>query len=104
MNVALGRVLYAHALVGAPRMALGRLAPLGRLAGSPNPRTVSSMKRELKHFLRDESGEDLIEYGLLVAFVAALATLIVVSDPMHLSHALKKVFQDVGKALDKAGK
>jgi hypothetical protein len=35
MNVALARVLYAHALVGAPALALGRLAPLGRLAGDP---------------------------------------------------------------------
>jgi hypothetical protein len=35
MNVALARVLYAHALVGAPRLALGRLAPLGRLVGDP---------------------------------------------------------------------
>ena len=35
MNVALARVLYAHALVGAPRLALGRLAPLGRLLGDP---------------------------------------------------------------------
>jgi hypothetical protein len=34
MNVALVRVLYAHALVGAPRLALGRLGPLGRL-GDP---------------------------------------------------------------------
>ena len=34
MNVALARVLYAHALVGAPPLALGRLAPLGRL-GDP---------------------------------------------------------------------
>jgi len=34
MNVALARVLYAHALVGAPRLALGRLAPLGSL-GDP---------------------------------------------------------------------
>ncbi len=34
MNVALVRVLYAHALVGAPRLALGRFAPLGRL-GDP---------------------------------------------------------------------
>jgi hypothetical protein len=32
MNVALARVLYAHALVGAPRLALGRLSGLGRLA------------------------------------------------------------------------
>jgi hypothetical protein len=35
MNVALARVLYAHALAGAPRLALGRLAPLGRLLGDP---------------------------------------------------------------------
>jgi hypothetical protein len=35
MNVALVRVLYAHALVGAPRMALGRFAPLARLLGDP---------------------------------------------------------------------
>src|SRR5262249_27867506 len=35
MNVALVRVLYAHALVAVPRLALGRLAPLGRLVGDP---------------------------------------------------------------------
>jgi hypothetical protein len=35
MNVALARVLYAHALVGAPRLALGRFAPLGRMLGDP---------------------------------------------------------------------
>jgi hypothetical protein len=35
MNVALGRVLYAHALVGAPRLAVGRFALLGHLLGDP---------------------------------------------------------------------
>jgi len=35
MNVALGRVLYAHSLVAAPRLALGRFAPLGRILGDP---------------------------------------------------------------------
>jgi hypothetical protein len=35
MNVALARVLYAHALNTAPRLALGRLAPFGRLVGDP---------------------------------------------------------------------
>src|ERR1700733_3708055 len=35
MNVALVRVLYAHVLVGVPRLALGRLAPLGRVVGDP---------------------------------------------------------------------
>jgi hypothetical protein len=35
MNVALARVQFAHALVGAPRLAVGRLAPLGRILGDP---------------------------------------------------------------------
>ena len=35
LNLVLVRVLYAHALVAAPRLALGRFAPLGRLAGDP---------------------------------------------------------------------
>lgn len=35
LNVVLVRVLYAHALVAAPRLALGRLAPLARLLGDP---------------------------------------------------------------------
>jgi hypothetical protein len=35
MNVALARVQFAHALVGAPRLAAGRFAPLGRLVGDP---------------------------------------------------------------------
>jgi hypothetical protein len=35
MNVALVRVLYAHALVAAPRLAVGRLASLARVLGDP---------------------------------------------------------------------
>ena len=35
INVALARVLFAHALVAAPRLALGRFALLGRLLGDP---------------------------------------------------------------------
>jgi hypothetical protein len=35
VNVALARVLYAHALVAAPRMALGWLSPLARVLGDP---------------------------------------------------------------------
>jgi hypothetical protein len=35
INVALLRVLYAHALVAAPRLALGRFAALGPLLGDP---------------------------------------------------------------------
>lgn len=35
INVVLLRVLYAHALVAAPRLSLGRFAPLGKLLGDP---------------------------------------------------------------------
>ena len=35
INVALVRVLYAHTLVAAPRLALGQLAPLASLVGDP---------------------------------------------------------------------
>ena len=35
LNVALLRVLFAHALVAAPRLAVGRYAPLGRILGDP---------------------------------------------------------------------
>jgi hypothetical protein len=35
IEVALLRVLYAHSLVAAPRLALGPLAPLGRVLGDP---------------------------------------------------------------------
>jgi hypothetical protein len=48
LNVALLRVLYAHALAAAPGLALGRLAPLGRLLGDPRGGTVDlflSVKR-----------------------------------------------------------
>ncbi len=66
INVALARVLYAHALVGAPRVALGPLAPLGRL-GDPRLGTAGfflSLRRVLpneypleldaEHYIADE--------------------------------------------------
>jgi hypothetical protein len=40
MNVALLRVVYAHAVAAAPRLALGPLAPLGRLLGDPRRGSV----------------------------------------------------------------
>lgn len=52
MNVALARVLYAHALVGAPRLALGRFAPLGRVLGDPRL-GMAGMFLSLGHVLPD---------------------------------------------------
>jgi hypothetical protein len=42
MNVALARVLFAHALVAAPDLALGRFGPLARLLGDPRLGTVGA--------------------------------------------------------------
>jgi hypothetical protein len=42
LNVVLLRVLFAHALVAAPRLAAGRLAPLGRLLGDPRAGTAGA--------------------------------------------------------------
>jgi hypothetical protein len=58
-------VLYAHALAAAPRLALGRLAPLGRLLGDPRRGTVGlflSIKRVFpdRYPLTGVSVEDLV--------------------------------------------
>jgi hypothetical protein len=42
LNVVLARVLYAHALVAAPRLALGRVARLGPMLGDPRRGTVDA--------------------------------------------------------------
>jgi hypothetical protein len=58
MNVALVRVLYAHALVGAPRLALGRFAPLSRLLGDPRLGMAGvflSLRRVLRTAIRSRS-------------------------------------------------
>ena len=87
LNVALVRVLYAHALVAAPRLALGRLAPLGRLFGDPRGGTVDrflSIRRVFpdRYPLTGVALEDLlaaehrlfrvVDYGIIGARIEAL--------------------------------
>jgi hypothetical protein len=80
MNVALARVLYAHALVGAPRLALGRLAPVGPLLGDPRFGMAGlflSLRRvlpnrypldlDVERYIADEQRLGrLLDYGLIV--------------------------------------
>jgi Flp pilus assembly pilin Flp len=49
------------------------------------------MMRLIRNFVRDEKGEDLIEYGLLAAFVAGVA-LVVLTSP-NLRNAISQAFQ-----------
>ncbi len=63
VNLVLIRVLYAHALVAAPRMALGWLAPAGRLLGDPRL-GMTGIFLSLSRVLPDDYplGEDLTPY------------------------------------------
>ncbi|MGE5180017.1 MAG: Flp family type IVb pilin [Bacteroidota bacterium] len=54
----------------------------------------------LKNFMRDERGEDLIEYGLLAAFVAAVATAVIIADPLGLRTAVQDAYQRAVDALN----
>ncbi len=57
------------------------------------------MNHTLNRFLADERGEDLIEYGLLAAFVAAVATAVIISDPLGIKTALIGAFRKAATAL-----
>ena len=66
MNVVLARVLYTHAMVAAPRLALGWLAPAGRLLGDPRL-GMTGMFLSLSRVLPDRYplGEDVAPYAQL---------------------------------------
>ena len=80
MNVALGRVLYAHALIGAPRLALGRFAPLAPLFGDPRLGTAGAflslrrvlpdrypLARDVESYLADEQRLGrLLDYAVIL--------------------------------------
>ena len=54
----------------------------------------------LQRLWNDESGEDLVEYGLLVAFAAAVVTLALINDPVGWKPALVTAFTKVRNALN----
>src|SRR3954452_16558218 len=87
LNVVLLRVLYAHALAAAPRLALGRLAPLGRLFGDPRRGAVGLLLSSKRVFpdhypLTGVSVDDLlagelrffrsVDYGVIAARIDPL--------------------------------
>jgi hypothetical protein len=79
LNVALLRVLYAHALVAAPRLALGRFGVLGGLLGDPRLGLAGAflslervlphrypLERDLETYLVDEhSLGRMLDYGVI---------------------------------------
>jgi hypothetical protein len=66
MNVVLARVLYTHAMVAAPRLALAWMAPAGRLLGDPRL-GMTGMFLSLSRVLPDRYplGDDVAPYARL---------------------------------------
>ena len=60
------------------------------------------MKSLIFRFIREENGEDLIEYGLLAAFVATVATAVVIGDPLGLRTAVVNAYKRAIDAISKA--
>lgn len=58
------------------------------------------MKNLIVRFMCEENGEDLIEYGLLCAFIAAVATAVIIADPLGIRGAIKNAFTRAKTALD----
>jgi Flp pilus assembly pilin Flp len=55
-----------------------------------------------KSFICDERGEDLMEYGLLAAFIATIALAVVIADPLGLGQAIQDAYQKAVDALNLA--
>ena len=86
MNVALLRVLFTHAMLVRPRLALGPLAALGPLLADPRSRTVRMfldlgrsfpseypVAAPVEEAIRDEHAlARLLDYGLIAPRLSAL--------------------------------
>jgi len=56
------------------------------------------MLKLVRNFIHEEDGEDLIEYGLLAAFVAAIGVLVLYQ--LGLGAAIEGAFQQAVNALN----
>jgi hypothetical protein len=105
LNVVLVRVLYAHALVAAPRLALGRFAALGRVLGDPRlgmagaflslSRVVPDrypLARDIEAYVADENSLGrMLDYGVITPRMQSLYDW----SAQELGHpALRQLFRD----------
>ena len=60
------------------------------------------MLRFARGLIRDERGEDLMEYGLLVAFIATIALAVIITDPLGFGTAIQNAFQKAVDAINQA--
>src|SRR5258705_8964485 len=78
----------------------GRDYQTGSASGPVREGTRAKMLRVLRFIGKEERGEDLMEYGLLVAFVATIALAVVITDPLGLGTAVGAAYQ---RAIDELG-
>jgi Flp pilus assembly pilin Flp len=69
--------------------------------GLPSEEETDPMLKLIRNFVRDERGEDLIEYGLLAAFVAAVGVIIVYT--LGLDTAIQDAFTRAINSLNQVG-
>jgi Flp pilus assembly pilin Flp len=62
-------------------------------------RACTMMIPLLKQFVRDEAGEDLIEYGLLCSFVASVALVTILMDPIGVRTSVVDAYKRAVEAL-----
>jgi Flp pilus assembly pilin Flp len=63
----------------------------------PQNEETDTMMNSIRNFVRDEQGEDLIEYGLLAAFIAAVAVALLANG--ELRGALTGIFNRITATL-----
>jgi Flp pilus assembly pilin Flp len=71
---------------------------IGIVSFSPNSLKEISMPSVLEHFWQDEQGQDLIEYTLLMAFVALASAALFISSGASIS----SIWSDTNSELSSA--
>lgn len=60
------------------------------------------MRSFVREIIRDERGEDLMEYGMLAAFIASIAVAAIISDPVRFGDVLQSAYQRATDVLNQA--
>lgn len=63
---------------------------------------MSKIVSTVRNFINDEEGQDIIEYGLLAAFIAIVAAVLLVLFKTPLNNIYQKVLDALNNASDAA--
>lgn len=60
------------------------------------------MLKFMNRLTEDEGGEDLMEYGLLVALIATIALAVIITDPLSFGTAIQNAYQRAVDAMNQS--